>query len=251
MATVNIDDSVWTDPRFVLVGKGFGLSAYDVIGRMAKIWAYCTEKGAYSLDAQTIDVIAELDAFAVALVTCGLAENKNGEIRIKGTRGRIEWLRNLRKNARKGGLAASAKRHARRNASGNPDANPGVSPSSITTASAITKKNKYTDGFEEVYQSYPRKEGKSNGFKIYQRDIKSPEDRNLLIAAIQNYVAKKSDRPEYMLHFSTFMGQWRDWLDPDAGTIRLNVKKAEIKSEEELEREIEARRARALGGSHV
>jgi len=70
----------------------------------------------------------------------------------------------------------------------------------------------YSSEFEEIYEQYPRKEGKKPGHRIYHRDIKTPEDRDLLLKAIKNYTTKKAGtESQYLKHFGTFMGEWRDW----------------------------------------
>lgn len=75
--------------------------------------------------------------------------------------------------------------------------------------------------FDSLYRKFPRKEGKSRGLAICRREIKTESDFADLDRAIMNYARiKKGD--EFLKHFSTFMGEWRDWLDPDVGT-RLKV----------------------------
>lgn len=68
---------------------------------------------------------------------------------------------------------------------------------------------------ENVYELYPRKEGKSEGFKKAEAQIKTPEDLENLKRAVMIY-REKAD-PAYLKHFSTFMTSWRDCLDPDYG----------------------------------
>lgn len=71
--------------------------------------------------------------------------------------------------------------------------------------------------FEDAYGDYPRKEGKSGGKKIFEK--LSPEEQALVPVAIQNYRTRKAGTDaQYLLHFKTFMGQWRDWLDAQTGT---------------------------------
>lgn len=78
--------------------------------------------------------------------------------------------------------------------------------------------------FEDLYKKYPRKEGKSRGMKICKAQIRSPEDYAALQKAIDRYaahcIAKVSD-PKFIQLFSTFMGSWRDWLDPATGTVSV------------------------------
>jgi len=113
MSSVRVEDEARKDPRFVLLGKRLGTSRQDALGRMIDIWAYCTEKQTRFLSALVIDTLAEIENFAKYLIDpeISLAETgqDSGLIRIKGTKGRIEWLSKLRKNSRKGGLARQAK----------------------------------------------------------------------------------------------------------------------------------------------
>jgi hypothetical protein len=73
---------------------------------------------------------------------------------------------------------------------------------------------------ESVYRDYPRKEGKSSGMKTLRGEIKTPEDFALLKQAVSKYresLKTKGTKPEFILLWSSFCGQWRDWLEPDAG----------------------------------
>ncbi len=89
--------------------------------------------------------------------------------------------------------------------------------------------------FDAVYDEYPRKEGKDGGRKIFQK--LSPQDRALVPVAIANYKAKKAGKdPEFLLHFKTFMGQWRDWLDIQTGTVVAPIASAKLSADEEYER---------------
>lgn len=88
--------------------------------------------------------------------------------------------------------------------------------------------------FEEVYKKYPRKEGKSRGLKIYKAQIKTSEDVQDLIRAIQNYTAHVRARAtdvKFIKHFSSFMAEWRDWIIVE----QSNVEKL-MPSQEELEK---------------
>jgi len=73
---------------------------------------------------------------------------------------------------------------------------------------------------EEIYQSYPLKKGKSGGMKLAQK--LKPEQLPLLKKSIQAYRLKITD-PKFIKHFSTFMGEWEDWLDPNAGSCDLRM----------------------------
>lgn len=78
--------------------------------------------------------------------------------------------------------------------------------------------------FEGLYSRYPRKEGKAKGIAACKAQIRSQEDFAALSLAISRYsehVKKHATDPRYIKHFSTFMGSWRDWLEPEAGTAPM------------------------------
>lgn len=110
MANVTFDDASRTDPRFVVLGKLLGTSKYDARGRMLEVYSYCTDLGTYSVRSEMLDALVERDGFGPILVAAELAEEcEDGSFRIRGTKGRIEWLARLRKNSRKGGAANRAR----------------------------------------------------------------------------------------------------------------------------------------------
>jgi hypothetical protein len=75
--------------------------------------------------------------------------------------------------------------------------------------------------FERVYALYPRHEGKSPGMKTCKAQIKTLADLESLNRAVSNYLAhlkRKGTKAEFILLWSTFMNQWRDWVDPNHGS---------------------------------
>lgn len=99
--------------------------------------------------------------------------------------------------------------------------------------------------FESLYKKYPRKEGRAAGLKICKAQIKAEEEFSLLSKAIDRYAEhckKNATEPRYIKHFSSFMSHWRDWLDPDTGTIFVAPPeepewKRKAKEKERLEKE--------------
>jgi hypothetical protein len=78
--------------------------------------------------------------------------------------------------------------------------------------------------FEELYFEYPRKIGKTRGFAKCKKTVRSELDYQLLKKAIlnyKNYVGANRIGQEYVKHFSTFMGEWRDWVDYQSEEVRL------------------------------
>jgi hypothetical protein len=116
VSAVRIETKALRDPRFAVLGKLLGTSRFDALGRVAAVWAYCTEKQARVLKSEFIDQIAEAEGFAAHLVAAELAESSDLGVRIKGTKGRIEWYARLKRGNSKGGRARSEK--AKRDRSG-------------------------------------------------------------------------------------------------------------------------------------
>jgi hypothetical protein len=202
---------------------------------------------------KVVDALVGMSGFYSASLDAELLREEKNKTYVCGTRGRIEWLEQLRKNSRKGGAVRSANtRKAKLKQLGTEEPNgylegslersqkdsqtearskPDLSPLTLAPAPALAptlilntntsiqrrkkkSKNSYPEEFEEIYQSYPKREGKSQGFRVYEKEISSLDDLQQLTAAISNYRrAKSGTEHKYLLHFKTFMNQWRDWLE--------------------------------------
>lgn len=71
--------------------------------------------------------------------------------------------------------------------------------------------------FESLYHLFPRKAGKARGIDRCKKHIKSQKKFDQLETSIKNYasyVERNSIEQKYVKHFSTFMSDWTDWLDP-------------------------------------
>lgn len=76
--------------------------------------------------------------------------------------------------------------------------------------------------FESLYKKYPRKEGKQEGLKHCKREIKTLEAFKSLSSAIDAYAAhqqKLGTEGKYIKLFSSFMTSWKEWTDPQTGTV--------------------------------
>lgn len=94
---------------------------------------------------------------------------------------------------------------------------------------------------EQIYKSYPRKEGKTVGLEKARKEIKTKDDLELLRVAVSNYgemcVNKET---QYIKSFATFMDCWRDYAETHAPTRRElqplpRFEKVEISAEERAE----------------
>jgi hypothetical protein len=108
MARINIDDQGRNDPRLKILGSLLGTSRFDARGRMEELWAYCTDRQTYEIEPHMVAVLSEHESFASLM--CDPRVNlgevlANGNVYVRGTKGRIEWLGARRKAAKKGGKA--------------------------------------------------------------------------------------------------------------------------------------------------
>jgi hypothetical protein len=107
-APVRIDASAWGDLRFATLARlcGFADAEHALI-KVAKIWSwqtehYTEEAPTYEVDLDTIES-ALGEGAAINLIRARLAEEGPHGFRIKGSKGRIEWLWKSRNASRKGG----------------------------------------------------------------------------------------------------------------------------------------------------
>lgn len=233
MPSVRIEDDAFGDPRFQILGINMGLPvafAEDwARGAMARVWRHCTMRQTHVVSREVLCAIVREEKFADAVIASDLGEPSGDGIRIKGTRGRIEWLRKLKRNAQKGADARwHTKRHPKGNGTGMSDPMPDACPLTLTLTPALTKKDqKQLLDFEALYALYPLKKGRTKGLAIAARQVKTPEQYEKLRTAIVAYaeeVRRLGTEPKYVKHFSTFMGCWEDYTpsgNPVGATARL------------------------------
>ena len=112
MASIRLEEEARNDPRFKVLGKKLGTTRFDARARVEELWAHCTKKNTYYLHAEIIDALAEFEGFHALILSpeVNLAEQTEKGIRIRGTKGRIEWLAKARKNGGKGGRPKKTRR---------------------------------------------------------------------------------------------------------------------------------------------
>ena len=116
-ASVRIDSEARTDPRFELLGRHVlsewigdehassvppELMASLGLGLMARLWGVCTDRNKYVLDVEVCDLLLRTKNSVKALSLSDLGEVVSDGIRIRGTKGRIEWHEKLKKAGKKG-----------------------------------------------------------------------------------------------------------------------------------------------------
>lgn len=124
MPSVRIEDDAFGDLRYEILATEAGLADADhARGKMVRLWRQCTAENVHTLpDAVVVSVLGAQGVSA--LIVARLGEKTSHGVRIKGTKGRIEWLENLRKNGRKGGRPAGSKTKTKREPSGFQEPNP-------------------------------------------------------------------------------------------------------------------------------
>ena len=150
-----------------------------------------------------------------AIFESGLAERMDGGVYVKGTKAHCKYLE-FRSDAGKRGAAKTNEiLHGKRRQN-----TPSYSSSFSLSSSDSKNKNNIAQQVDRVYQElYPRKIGKTKGVKKLAREIKTPEDLASLEAAVKNYASHCAGRDkEFIKHFSTFAGEWRDWIKVEASS---------------------------------
>lgn len=77
--------------------------------------------------------------------------------------------------------------------------------------------------FNEFWEKYPRKMGKTLASKRFKSNIKKESDYRLLMQAIDRYnqyIDNKNIQIEYIKHGSTWMNEWKDWIENDIGDVK-------------------------------
>jgi uncharacterized phage protein (TIGR02220 family) len=115
VTAVRIEGMAWTDPRVIALAEMARYNVDEAIGRLARLWAWCTEKESYTAPAWLVAQILRVSADDFVRIELGeWVAGVHETIRIKGTHGRIEWLANKRRAARAGGEANRQRLEAKR-----------------------------------------------------------------------------------------------------------------------------------------
>lgn len=107
---VNIDSQVVTDARFKRLGRALRISWFEALGRCTVVWLESYARRAELLIEEDIDIIADMDGFARALVAAELAElGGDNLIRLRGVSSRITFLIEQQERSKKA-VAARTRR---------------------------------------------------------------------------------------------------------------------------------------------
>lgn len=237
MARINIEECWWSDPRRLQLIMDIGFEADAAAINMWRTAQEFWGRGRRLIPKKIFERIR----FADKLIDAGLAEIKTEEeVYVCGSSDYLDWVQEKRDAAKVGGKK-SAQRPRDEKGRLLPKQDPSnvqaeskcvqASDSGSDSGSDSKKENIYAQtsvrasvslvDFEKIYSDYPRKQGKAKGIKKARAEIKTQDDLAMLAQAIQRYrdhCRNNKIEAQYIKHFSTFMGEWRDWLDPNIGT---------------------------------
>jgi hypothetical protein len=142
-ASVRIEDEAFADERYDDLAHFAGLADADhARGKMARIWRQCTIEGTHTIENHLVLRILG-EGGIEALIRARLAERiSETHVRIRGTRGRIEWLKRLRQNGQKGGRPKGYRNKPSGYQIGKPSGSGELNPPAPAPVTAPTKKEK-------------------------------------------------------------------------------------------------------------
>lgn len=89
-----------------------------------------------------------------------------------------------------------------------------------------------TDELESAYKAYPRKVGRGKGMtRLKAQSLNLDEARAFKVAVDKycEYLRSNNTEKQYVKHFSTFVAEWRDWVEPNAGKVEILSKSENAK----------------------
>lgn len=91
--------------------------------------------------------------------------------------------------------------------------------------------------FEAVYNVYPRKVGKTRGFRTMREQIKTQADYDALLRSVRTYAAHAANtETQYVKYFSTFMNTWRDWVSTPLDALNGEARRQAVQDRIEDEK---------------
>lgn len=259
MARINIEDSLYKEKRFEklmfkLGGRRAALGALVEAYVLAQKH-YLNEKNDGLIPFEEW----EREEIAPEILECGLAERRDKGIYIKGSETQFCWLKqksnsgkvmsqkkleSLAKNRSKRwpkkirtdqngirtdvngsealSLSLSQEREINTIAQNEVVDNDSHLENAQRSAQLNAERQRVGFNFDEFYASYPKKVGRQRGHRTFKAQIKTEKDYEDLKLAARNYykyIKSSVQDAKYIKNFDTFMNNWRDWLDPDAGKV--------------------------------
>ncbi len=89
---VNVDSSALRDPRVKMLAHGLAITQPEALGRLLHVWMLCYERRSSVVRAIEVDLTADREGFAEAMIEAGLAEPDDQGVYVRGVTERIEFL---------------------------------------------------------------------------------------------------------------------------------------------------------------
>lgn len=219
MANVSVKDTWFSDPRRNRLIKLLNCDPRLVDGIMLECWRI----------GQEFEVKGDLPSFRIfnsselqAIISAGLAERSGDGVYFFGSKEAAVYRLKSKISGSVGGKKSAEMRRSKIN-------NLTVAKASESNLPLLLpllpqELNTYTPtvvgdfGFDSFWEEYPKKEGKTLAQKSYAKQIKNAESHKTLMFALKNYKAKikrNSTKKEFVKQGSTFMRDWRDFLEPE------------------------------------
>lgn len=122
---VNVDSAIFGDARLKRLAKVLGVPWTQALGCLVAVWHHCYQMREAVVSVDDVDIVADVDGLAAAMVGVGLGEwATKSRVRISGVTERIAWLE---KQSEKSARGVEARR-SRVNPATDPVVNPRVNP---------------------------------------------------------------------------------------------------------------------------
>ncbi len=92
MARINVDSKFFCDPRVAELAAEVDEDLWSIEIRLIHLWHSCYQQRSAIFSYKSIDAICKIPNFSKAMILCGLAEELDGKVRVKGVDERIEYL---------------------------------------------------------------------------------------------------------------------------------------------------------------
>lgn len=84
------------------------------------------------------------------------------------------------------------------------------------------EERKEPDGFQLIWETYPKRIGRPQALRHFQVTVKTPEDLASIRKALANYLKSGNVANGYIQNGSTWFNQWRDWVEPTEAMMKGN-----------------------------
>lgn len=112
----------------------------------------------------------------------------------------------------------------------------------LQTTLAGQKTVRHTFDFDLAYSNYPRKEGKKRGHERLKAKIKTKEQFDNLVISVNNYsryCETHTKEIQFIKQWSTFCGEWEDWVEPDSGLFVTEIDSVRLHNDRMLKEYLE------------